>query len=185
MRSRNVALIIALAGIAVLLFGLLTPITVGSTDGGANGGSDSERTVYTVDNAVIMMIGAFICGAGLSFYAFKEDYVPVPSSAAPPSFVQEPTTITEGPVVESGPGTSGPSASGEDMLVLRLLNGDERQMYRTIVGLGGSALQKDLIVKTKMSDAKVSRVIDRLIEKGLVKKERYGVTNRITISIEK
>ncbi len=67
-------------------------------------------------------------------------------------------------------------------VALRLLTGDERIVYKVIVDKGGEALQKDIIAATKMSDAKVSRTIDRLVEKGLVSKERYGVTNRIKVT---
>jgi hypothetical protein len=188
MRTRRIALLVAVAGLAILMFGLLTPTTMGGADGGMNGGTDTERTVYTIDNAAFILIGAFVLGAGLSFYIFKEDYVPV--SIPVPTSVSN-TTDAQPQIAPPHPETQvdqekeAAPISGDDMLVLRLLNGDERQMYRTIVDLGGSALQKDLIVRTKMSDAKVSRVIDRLIEKGLVTKERHGVTNRISISIEK
>lgn len=71
-----------------------------------------------------------------------------------------------------------------DELVLRLLSGDERTMYRTIKDAGGEALQRDLVATTKMSEAKVSRVIDRLVEKGLVIKERNGMGNKIRIQVE-
>lgn len=69
-------------------------------------------------------------------------------------------------------------------LALRLLSGDERAMFKVLMDSGGEALQKDLIPKTKMSDAKVSRVIDRLEEKGVVSKSRYGMTNKVRIEIE-
>jgi len=36
-----------------------------------------------------------------------------------------------------------------------------------------------------MSEAKVSRVLDRLIEKGVIIKERYGMTNKVRIQIDK
>ena len=69
-------------------------------------------------------------------------------------------------------------------LTLRLLSGDERAMFKAIMDSGGEALQKDLIPRTKMSDAKVSRVLDRLEEKGVISKERYGMTNKVRIDIE-
>jgi uncharacterized membrane protein len=69
----------------------------------------------------------------------------------------------------------------ETYLVLRLLTGDERAMFRTIVDSGGEALQKDLMQRAKMSNAKVSRVLDRLVEKGVISKERHGSTNKVRI----
>ncbi|QLH75283.1 MAG: MarR family transcriptional regulator [Methanomassiliicoccales archaeon] len=181
MRTRHLALLVAAAGVAILLFGFMTP-TTSDGGGGMNSGASGERTSYSVSNGLLIMVGSFIAATGISYWAFKEDYVPVPRP--PVVMVREEKVeekADEGPVVE---GAHSPIA-GEHLLVLRLLNGDERFMFRTIIDMGGEALQKDLIARTKMSDAKVSRVIDRLIEKGLVTKERYGVTNKVKISVEK
>jgi uncharacterized membrane protein len=49
---------------------------------------------------------------------------------------------------------------------------------------GGEALQKELIVRTKMSNAKVSRLLDRLSQKGVITKERHGATNKVRIKPE-
>jgi uncharacterized membrane protein len=188
MKAKWIALIVAVAGIALVLYGVLTPTDSGGSSGGM-GGTDTERTIYEINNIVLIITGAFIAGTGLSYWAFKEDYVPIAVNGNLPATEvraedtkkpEAPLTIEERQEVEDVP----PHISNEHLLVLRLLNGDERFMYRTIVDLGGSALQKDLIVRTKMSDAKVSRVIDRLIEKGLLTKERHGVTNKVSISIE-
>lgn len=190
MKAKWIALLVAVAGIALVLYGVLTPTESGGSSGGMNGGTDIERTTYEVSNIILIITGAFIAGTGLSYFAFKEDYVPIavhgntPAAEVRVEDAKEPAVITAGDEVQAVEDVP-PNISNENLLVLRLLNGDERFMYRTIVDLGGSALQKDLIVRTKMSDAKVSRVIDRLIEKGLVTKERHGVTNKVSVSIEK
>jgi uncharacterized membrane protein len=54
-------------------------------------------------------------------------------------------------------------------------------MFKAVMDSGGEALQKDLILRTKMSNAKVSRVLDKLAQKGVVTKERHGATNKIRI----
>ena len=56
-------------------------------------------------------------------------------------------------------------------------------MFKSLVDAGGEAYQKDLVAKTKMSDTKTSRVIDRLEEKGLVARERRGMSNLIRITV--
>ena len=65
---------------------------------------------------------------------------------------------------------------------LRLLSGDERRIYWRIVEAGGAALQKDLVGALPFSGSKVSRILDRLEGKGLVERERHGMTNRIRVS---
>jgi len=175
--------LVAVAGLAILLFGLLTPTTTQS-GGGMNGGSAEDKTSYPISNGILIMVGSFIIAAGLSFIAFKERYVPVEEEKHVTVKVEAETK--ENQVIEEKEQAGDEHGVPEEYLViLRLLSGDERHMFRTIADLGGEALQKDLIVRTKMSDAKVSRVIDRLIEKGLVTKERFGVTNKVRIAVEK
>jgi uncharacterized membrane protein len=58
-------------------------------------------------------------------------------------------------------------------------------MFLALRDAGGESLQKDLIEKTKMSNAKVTRVLDRLEDKGLIVKERHGMTNKVRINIER
>ncbi len=70
-------------------------------------------------------------------------------------------------------------------LVLRLLSGDDRTVFRTIMEAGGEIYQKDIVNMTKMSDAKVSRTLDRLEEKGVIVKERHGMSNKVRIEVER
>ncbi len=101
-----------------------------------------------------------------------------PDTADKPTVIVPPTTPSAS--VASAPDDGHQPAH---YLALRLLNGDERVMFKAIMDSGGEALQKDLILKTKMSDAKVSRVIDRLEEKGVVTKTRFGMTNKVCIEL--
>ncbi|MDD3398249.1 MAG: MarR family transcriptional regulator [Candidatus Methanomethylophilaceae archaeon] len=81
--------------------------------------------------------------------------------------------------------TDGTDGKEEGRLVLRLLSGDDRMVFRTIMEAGGEILQKDIVNKTKMSDAKVSRTLDRLEEKGVIVKERHGMSNKVRIEVER
>ena len=79
-----------------------------------------------------------------------------------------------------GQGPASTAAEVED-LVMRLLDGDERRLMRLIVQSRGDVLQRDLVTATAFSDAKVSRLLDRLEERGLVVRERQGMTNRVRL----
>ena len=74
-----------------------------------------------------------------------------------------------------------PSVSFEQM-ALRLLEGDERRVYRKVVEGGGEILQKDIVSAVPFSKAKVSRIIDKLEERGLISKVRHGYTNKILLA---
>jgi uncharacterized membrane protein len=68
-------------------------------------------------------------------------------------------------------------------LAVRLLDGDERRLMRVIVEAKGEILQRDLVRITAFSDAKVSRLLDRLEERGLVVRERHGMSNRVRLTL--
>jgi len=181
--SRYLALLLAGIGTFVVIYAVLTP-------SGHTGGQGAGSASYPLSSLALGMVGAFIAAMGLSYFFLKEEYEPY----VPPSVkTEQPREASALGPVQTPAQTSAVQASAavvgveaeEGDLVLRLLTGDERVMFKTILDSGGEALQKDLIVKTKMSDAKVSRTIDRLVTKGLIVKERYGVTNKVRIVIEK
>jgi hypothetical protein len=180
--SKYLAIVLAAVGVAIVIFSLATPTT-------HSGGMGSESTNYQLSNLLLGIVGAFIAAIGLSYFFLKEEYQPYAATSFAFNESVEASTESKGRVVSQTAKleTSAPEPINvqEGELILRLLTGDERLMFKAILDSGGQALQKDLILKTKMSDAKVSRTIDRLVEKDLIVKERYGVTNRVRIVIEK
>lgn len=164
-----------------------------------------DRNLYSSSDLAIIVICSFVIAVALMFIFLREEYEPLPPSMksylpppppkGPPEAVGErepPAAVTEEPAkpapavrrTPSGPTDVEAEKKRETYLVLRLLTGDERAMFRTIMDSGGEALQKDLIQRTKMSNAKVSRVLDRLVEKGVISKERHGSTNKVRIAFD-
>lgn len=98
--------------------------------------------------------------------------------------------VPTGPAISAGPamaplGPSPPPGGPElEALILRLLDGDERRLMRAIVDAHGELLQRDLVAATTFSDAKVSRLLDRLEQRGLVVRERQGMTNRVRLTLK-
>lgn len=74
-----------------------------------------------------------------------------------------------------------PDTADREAVVLDLLPEDERAVYRRLLREGGEVLQKDLLHMVAFSGPKLSRVLDRLERKGLVVRERHGMTNRVRI----
>jgi ribosomal protein S20 len=161
-----------------------------------------DRQVYSSSDLAIIVVCSFVIAVAVMFIFLREEYEPLPPSMKsylpPPPPKEAPDRQPEpreaapvrAPMAESVMEPSPERGSVEEekkretYLVLRLLTGDERTMFKTIMDSGGEALQKDLMQRTKMSNAKVSRVLDRLVEKGVVSKERHGSTNRIRIAFE-
>ncbi len=96
-----------------------------------------------------------------------------------------PTPPSTGPGSVDVPSRSEAAPTGRELheFVLRLLDGDERRLMRVILEARGDILQRDLVSATDFSDAKVSRLLDRLEERGLVIRERQGMTNRVRVTL--
>jgi uncharacterized membrane protein len=171
-RNTLLASFLIVLGAVLLMIGLVTPSSGG---GGGMGGSGSMQTNYQLSNVLLSAAGAALCGIGVVLLLPREErYVP-------PTPI--PVVVTRKEEVKADETPVGPEV-GTDNLVLRLLNGDEREMFRHIVEAGGTVLQKDLITGLKWSDAKVSRNIDKLEQKGIVTKERSGSTNKIKVDLD-
>ena len=158
-----------------------------------------DKRVYSSTSLALIVLSSFLIAVAVMFILLREEYEPLPPSlkkyAPPPppddgkggaeEKEAEPEKIEPAPQEERVEAPlSADLKKRETYLVMRLLTGDERTMFRTIADSGGEALQKDLMQRTKMSGAKVSRVLDRLEEKGVIVKERHGSTNRVRITFD-
>ncbi|OGS45031.1 MAG: hypothetical protein A3K76_01685 [Euryarchaeota archaeon RBG_13_57_23] len=180
--------IVAAVAVVLLAYAVLTPEdTTDTTDHmGVNG-----HMIYSSSNVGIIAIAIVLIVGAVMVAALWNEYEPLPPSMVPPSKPPERTVGAakepELPAVVPKEAPRTPSEETEasrNYLVLRLLSGDERTMFKSIMDSGGEALQKNLISQTKMSNAKVSRVLDRLLQKGVITKERYGATNKVKIKPE-
>lgn len=80
--------------------------------------------------------------------------------------------------------SSGPSVTEDDAAAPSpppSLEGDELRLYEMISDAGGEMLQMKVVASGVFSKAKVTRLLDKLEKRGLVVRERHGMTNRIRI----
>jgi len=158
------ALAAVVAGLALVAYALMTPATMGGEHMGGG------RTGYDLLNLVLAILGTAMAtgGAVLLLLRGLPEVRPLPPAPAPAA---------------PAPGPEG--EADDSRLILRLLSGDEREVFRSLVDAGGEQLQRDIVAVTKLSDAKVSRVLDRLEEKGLVARERRGMGNLVRIAVDR
>ena len=69
-------------------------------------------------------------------------------------------------------------------LVSSLLSDSEQAVIQAINDEGGMAIQKRICERTAYSKSKVSQILLKLEEKDILKRERWGRTNRVTITNE-
>jgi uncharacterized membrane protein len=178
---KTAAVIIAGIAVVVLVYVILEAQAPGdeTTHMGWGSHTYSNATMLTILGTIALIIIAVM------FVIFRQEYKPLPPSMmrdvgpSTKSEKENPETPAPAPTKAAAP----ERAADKEYLVLRLLSGDERIMFRAIMDLGGEGLQKDLILRTKMSNAKVSRLLDKLQEKGVISKERYGSTNKVKIEL--
>jgi uncharacterized membrane protein len=195
-KLKVLAALLSTIGVLILIYGLLSHNPTMSVPG-----AGGEEFSYPLSSIIYIVIGSLMLGSGLTLFISEEGDVSLPIITKVKK--GESQVLNKDAPVESPNKNSlldnsadnqeqadifiemkaGKPTSFESNIVLRLLTGDERTLYRTLMDAGGEAYQKDLVIRTKMSDAKTSRVIDRLEEKGLVSKERHGMTNMIRIKV--
>jgi uncharacterized membrane protein len=66
-------------------------------------------------------------------------------------------------------------------MVIPLLNGDEKKVFREVLDAKGEMLQNALVLKTSLSKVKMTRVLANLERKNLIIKQRHGLTNKIML----
>lgn len=70
-------------------------------------------------------------------------------------------------------------------VILSVLDDFERKVVEVMTNAGGEINQRKVVQETNLSKAKVSRVIKRLQERGLVEVTRLGRTNKLKLSQKK
>lgn len=63
----------------------------------------------------------------------------------------------------------------------KLLSKDEKDIYLKIKENNNEILQKDLVAESSFSSVKISRILTRLENKGIIDRYKHGMTNRIVI----
>lgn len=125
---------------------------------------------------VFLLLAAIIVGVALAYVFMTRG---VREGARPQAAGSSPSVSIE----DSGPADTREAAEKPvPEIALRLLTGDEQSLYRRIIAAGGAVLQKDLVGIGLFSGPKVTRILDRLEAKGLIARERHGMTNRIRVS---
>jgi uncharacterized membrane protein len=69
-------------------------------------------------------------------------------------------------------------------VILKLMNADEKKLIEILVNNNGKALQAQLTRLPGMNKVKSHRIVKKLIERGVIKIEKYGKTNFITLNDE-
>lgn len=125
-----------------------------------------EKVLETQNLVIAMLIGVIALVAGwLAYHGYwkkesgladEESLTPV---AAPHAHLHTPTRKVD----------------------LSSLDSDEKKVIAIVQEQGGSTFQSELIKQTNYSKVKISRVLDKLEQKGMIERKRRGMTNLVVI----
>jgi uncharacterized membrane protein len=70
----------------------------------------------------------------------------------------------------------------KEKMISVFLSGDEKKVMDLVKEQQDGMLQSDLVIKTGYSKVKMHRILKSLENKGLVKRGRFGITNKVIIN---
>ena len=160
MRS-SVLIFFLIASLVLSVVGLVFFAFEGGFGGRGHGmGGQTPQSFWLVLFVVPLVVFVGLLGYALAFPELGEGKPEIEPSSVPP--VKEEELALDA--------------------VLRVLNEDEREVVETLVGEGGTMLQKDIRWKTSFSRVKTHRTLFRLAKRGIVSAEKHYNTNKITLA---
>jgi uncharacterized membrane protein len=170
-------------GAVLIAIALFTPWFQGGNHGQ---GQHMDMSSLTSTGWLIVIIGVVVIVLSLVYLVIpsrskdEKTVVPLYPDVVVIDVKEQEVLGVESPREHQSPPMDEPAPTFEQMAI-RLLEGDDRRVFRKIVEAGGEILQKDIVASVPFSKAKVSRIVDKLQRKGLVTKERFGFTNKIKL----
>ncbi|MDY0387719.1 MAG: hypothetical protein RBT65_11490 [Methanolobus sp.] len=138
---------------------------------------------YTTGEAYLLLTCGFFSGLVLHQIVAYLNIHPFASEKCQPG--EEETLVSSRTAVYSKTATKSSSTSPDvQKILLMALVGDEKKMVQTIVQNGGQILQNELVNRLDFSKAKTSRILSNLEKKRIISKQKYGLTNCVSLTEE-
>jgi uncharacterized membrane protein len=99
-----------------------------------------------------------------------------------PLIVEEPTEDLDNNKSETKLENTSEQRESPIEVALRLLAADERKVVQALLDAQGTMLQKDISWKTGLSRVKTHRILEKLIQRGIVTSEKYYNTKKVTLA---
>ena len=69
----------------------------------------------------------------------------------------------------------------DTIVTLKFLNGEERRIIEEIIKSNGEIVQSEIVKRTRLSKVKVARSLARLESKGVIVREKFGMTKKVRL----
>jgi len=173
-----VSILAPLAALLMSAFVVVTMLYRASAHGDPGLGLDLSPVGWAI---LVAGVASLAMSVGLVFYS---RYLHAPSH---PGTERAPVQPAANAVEGAVPSNATPDAIEETVereISLLSLPEDERRIFEMIDASGGEMLQKDLVASGEFSRSKVTRLLDKLEGRGLIKRERHGMTNMVRLTRE-
>lgn len=172
--------------LAVVFIGVALVVAMGGHMlGGGMMGQSPEGGGWGAVLLVVALLAAGVLAAAFALLRgglLRRQVPPVEGSPQMPPARAAPSPREAPQAAPPPPAPVPPTPASElEAVALRLLDRDERLLFLEIKERGGAALQKDIGSRDGFSRSKVTRLLDRLEAKGLLVREREGMTNRVRL----
>ena len=151
-----ISIVILTASLFLLFNKLFTPQPIQITLQSGQEITTATSEYFTLAEVLLLIISAFLIGAASVFLFYNSDR---PKKTA--------AEYGQGSVVYD--------------LILPLLKTDEKHVISALREAGGEMQQNKLVVHLNVSKVKATRILYRLQQKGLITKERHGLTNMVKL----
>lgn len=149
------AMVILVCSVLLLFIRLFTPQTIQITLETGREITTENPEYYNLMQVILLVASAFLIGATSTYLYYNSD-------------------VKKGILSRSG-------NRAKHASVARLLKGDEKRVFLAVVDSKEDVLQNRLVEKLGISKVKVTRILSRLESKGLVTRQRHGLTNKVKL----
>jgi len=182
--KRLLAAILFVAATLVLALQLITPTPVVVSLGQSGAETTQLGEYFTYPEVAVVAVAATLLG-GSGAYLLLEDR---PREVNTETRERQQTTTPVGRGTDNadavrgdGDGIAQPQSEAWDETIERLHN-NEKTVFTIVRDAGGKLPQRDIVEKTDLSKATVSRTLDTLESKDLLERKRRGMGNVVVLT---
>jgi uncharacterized membrane protein len=154
------AAVIMLASIVVLVLKLFTPQPIQITLESGREITTESIEYYSLSEVLVLVVSAFLIGVSAVFLFYNADVSMIKENVPSMRASKEP----------------------DYSMIMSLLRDDERKVVTALRDSKGEMLQNALVSKLGLSKVKIARLVFSLQRKGMITKERHGLTNKIKLA---
>jgi uncharacterized membrane protein len=150
-----ISIVMLIAALVILFSKLFTPQPIQITLESGQEVTTSSAEYFSLSETLLLIVSAFAVGTAATYLYYNSDRGRIQQKPIP-----------SGRVYES---------------IMPLLKEQEKQAIHAIREAGGEMQQNKLVVKLGVSKVKATRILFGLAQKGLIIKERHGLTNMVKL----